>query len=124
MPGEKTEISPFDQEFRAFLHPLRNNAQRLYRRFEPRHSWHRALKANVVRARCSGLDPNTFLRNPSSPIERSPFCDSEIQFDPPQLANRFSFVPRSEQLEHSAADRPTLENTAVEKDRGWHDEFG
>ena len=123
LPGEKTEISSFDEEFRALLHPLRNNAQRLYRRFESRHSRHRALEANVVRTRRSGLDPNTFLRHSSSAIERSPFCDGEIQFDPPQLANRFSLVPRSEQLEHSVADRPTLENTAVKKDRGWHHEI-
>src|SRR5207302_11108181 len=87
----------------------------LYRPFKSRHSWHRALQANVVRARCSGLDPNTSLRHSSSPIERSPFCDSEIQFDPPQLAYRFSFIPRSKQLEHSVTDCPALENTAVKR---------
>ena len=51
------------------------------------------------------------------------FRDSEIQFDSAQLANRFSSIPRSEQLEHSVADRPALENTAIEKDRSRHDEF-
>ena len=62
VPGQKTEISSFDEEFRAFLHSLGNNAQRLYRRFEAGHSRHRALKPDVVRPRCSGLDPNTLLR--------------------------------------------------------------
>ena len=34
-----------------------------------------------------------------------------------------SLVPRSEELEHPVADRPTLEDTAVEKDGGRHEKF-
>ena len=35
MPGQKTEISSLDEEFRTFLHSLGNNTERFYRGLKP-----------------------------------------------------------------------------------------
>src|SRR5580700_7457547 len=54
--GDKAELASLDQQFRAFLHALRDNAQRLHRRLVAWNSRHGCLQADVVGPRRAGLD--------------------------------------------------------------------
>src|SRR4051794_13450455 len=60
--GDKAELASFDQQFRAFLHPLRDNTQCLQRRLVARNGGHRRFQADVIGARRAGLDSDALAR--------------------------------------------------------------
>ena len=114
-PVTKPKLVSFDQQFRAFLHPLRDDTQSLQRWFVSGHCRHRGLQADIIGPRRSCLDAHALARGAVSPVERSPICDGEVWIETLQFADWLSLVPVRQQIKHTVADGRGLENTSIEK---------
>src|SRR6266478_1989090 len=79
--GNKTELASLDQQFRAFLHALREDAQRFRRRLVARNGEHRGLQADVIGPRCAGLNAYALAGSAVTPVDRGPPCDGEVRLE-------------------------------------------
>jgi molecular chaperone DnaK (HSP70) len=77
--GDKAELASFDQQFRAFLHPLRDNTQCLQRRLVARNGGHRRFQADVIGARRAGLDAHALASGAVTSVDRAATCNGEAR---------------------------------------------
>src|ERR1700757_1949565 len=102
--GDKAELASFDQQFRAFLHPLWDNAQCLQRRLVARNGGHRRFQADVIGARRAGLDAHALAGGAEASVDRAAACDGEVWFETLQFADWLAPIPRRQQIKHPGTD--------------------
>src|SRR5215475_7090987 len=94
--GNKAELLSLDQQFRAFLHALRDDTQRLYRRLVAGNSGHGGLQANVIGPSRPRLDAYALASDAMTPVDRGASCDGEIRLETLQFADWLPPVPISQ----------------------------
>src|SRR6202007_2685159 len=91
--GDKAELASLNQQFRAFLHALRDNTQRLQRRLVARNGGDRSFHSDVIGARRAGLDAHAFASGTVAPVDRAAACDGQVWFETLQFADWLAPVP-------------------------------